>query len=111
MPAPPPPSLWAAAGTPPPNLPPIPGRDPSTNTPPLDPKLLRIFESLEELTGEHGGSQGLGALDAGSGGTDTRGGDARLPTGFLYIAAWPPDLQDLGVFQNLRVIRGRVLHK
>ncbi|XP_052641365.1 LOW QUALITY PROTEIN: receptor tyrosine-protein kinase erbB-2 [Harpia harpyja] len=54
--------------------------DPSTNTPPLDPKLLRIFESLEELTG------------------------------FLYIAAWPPDLQDLGVFQNLRVIRGRVLH-
>lgn len=64
----PPPSLWAAAGTPPLNLPPIPGRDPSTNTPPLDPKLLRIFESLEELTGERGGSQGLGALDAGSGG-------------------------------------------
>ncbi|XP_054505478.2 receptor tyrosine-protein kinase erbB-2 [Agelaius phoeniceus] len=54
--------------------------DPSTNTPPLDPKLLRIFESLEELTG------------------------------FLYIAAWPPDMKDLGVFQNLRVIRGRVLH-
>uniref|UniRef100_A0A8C3JIA6 Receptor tyrosine-protein kinase erbB-2 n=1 Tax=Calidris pygmaea TaxID=425635 RepID=A0A8C3JIA6_9CHAR len=54
--------------------------DPSTNTPPLDPKQLRIFESLEELTG------------------------------FLYIAAWPPSLQDLGVFQNLRVIRGRVLH-
>ncbi|KAJ7428415.1 hypothetical protein BTVI_00676 [Pitangus sulphuratus] len=55
--------------------------DPSTNTAPLDPKLLRIFESLEELTG------------------------------FLYIAAWPPEMEDLGVFQNLRVIRGRVLHK
>ncbi|XP_064380782.1 receptor tyrosine-protein kinase erbB-2 [Dromaius novaehollandiae] len=54
--------------------------DPSTNTAPLDPKLLWTFESLEELTG------------------------------FLYIAAWPPSLPDLRVFQNLRVIRGRVLH-
>ncbi|XP_062451509.1 receptor tyrosine-protein kinase erbB-2 isoform X2 [Rhea pennata] len=54
--------------------------DPSTNTAPLDPKLLWTFESLEELTG------------------------------FLYIAAWPPSLPDLRVFQNLRIIRGRVLH-
>uniref|UniRef100_A0A8B9P4G4 Receptor tyrosine-protein kinase erbB-2 n=1 Tax=Apteryx owenii TaxID=8824 RepID=A0A8B9P4G4_APTOW len=51
-----------------------------TNTAPLDPKLLWTFESLEELTG------------------------------FLYIAAWPPSLPDLRVFQNLRIIRGRVLH-
>lgn len=41
----------------------------------------------------------------------TWGGDTQLPPGFLYIAAWPPDMKDLGVFQNLRVIRGRVLHK
>uniref|UniRef100_A0A8B9TX79 Receptor protein-tyrosine kinase n=1 Tax=Anas platyrhynchos TaxID=8839 RepID=A0A8B9TX79_ANAPL len=54
--------------------------DPSTNTPPLDPQLLATFESLEELTG------------------------------YLYIAAWPPGMEDLGVFQNLRIIRGRVLH-
>lgn len=53
---------------PPPNLPPIPGRDPSTNTPPLDPKLLRIFESLEELTGESWGSWG-GLKAPGLGGT------------------------------------------
>uniref|UniRef100_A0A8B9CP34 Receptor protein-tyrosine kinase n=1 Tax=Anser brachyrhynchus TaxID=132585 RepID=A0A8B9CP34_9AVES len=54
--------------------------DPSTNTAPLDPQLLSTFESLEELTG------------------------------YLYIAAWPPGMEDLGVFQNLRIIRGRVLH-
>ncbi|OXB63657.1 hypothetical protein ASZ78_008972 [Callipepla squamata] len=54
--------------------------DPSTNTAPLDPQLLSVFESLEELTG------------------------------YLYIAAWPPSMEDLGVFQNLRIIRGRVLH-
>lgn len=95
------------SGTPP-NLPPTPGSDPSTNTPPLDPKLLRIFESLEELTGESRGCwEGPGALGLGG----TWGGDTQLPPGFLYIAAWPPDMKDLGVFQNLRVIRGRVLHK
>lgn len=33
------------------------------------------------------------------------------PPGYLYIAAWPPGMDDLGAFQNLRVIRGRVLHK
>lgn len=33
------------------------------------------------------------------------------PPGYLYIAAWPPGMEDLGVFQNLRIIRGRVLHK
>lgn len=42
---------------------------------------------------------------------ETRDGDTQVPPGFLYIAAWPPDMKDLGVFQNLRVIRGRVLHK
>ncbi|KYO44248.1 receptor tyrosine-protein kinase erbB-2 isoform B [Alligator mississippiensis] len=54
--------------------------DPSTKTAPLDPEQLKIFETLEELTG------------------------------FLYIESWPESLTDLSVFQNLRVIRGRVLH-
>lgn len=97
-----------APGTPS-NLPPVPGRDPSTNTPPLDPKLLRIFESLEELTGESGGSRG--AVNGAGGGHKGGDSDTHVPTGFLYIAAWPPGMSDLGVFQNLRVIRGRVLHK
>uniref|UniRef100_A0A8D0GMK9 Receptor protein-tyrosine kinase n=1 Tax=Sphenodon punctatus TaxID=8508 RepID=A0A8D0GMK9_SPHPU len=30
--------------------------------------------------------------------------------GFLHIESWPESFQDLSVFQNLRVIRGRVLH-
>lgn len=56
------------------------------------------------------GGAGGGSRALGLGGT--WGGDTQLPTpGFLYIAAWPPDMKDLGVFQNLRVIRGRVLHK
>ncbi|XP_075767641.1 receptor tyrosine-protein kinase erbB-2 [Pelodiscus sinensis] len=54
--------------------------DPATNTAPLDPEQLKIFESLEELTG------------------------------FLYIEAWPETFPDLSIFQNLRIIRGRVLH-
>uniref|UniRef100_K7FH73 Receptor protein-tyrosine kinase n=1 Tax=Pelodiscus sinensis TaxID=13735 RepID=K7FH73_PELSI len=58
--------------------------DPATNTAPLDPEQLKIFESLEELTG---------------------GWDK-----FLYIEAWPETFPDLSIFQNLRIIRGRVLH-
>ncbi|KFO34891.1 Receptor tyrosine-protein kinase erbB-2 [Fukomys damarensis] len=54
--------------------------DPASNTAPLQPKQLSVFETLEEITG------------------------------YLYISAWPETMQDLGVFQNLRVIRGRVLH-
>lgn len=38
--------------SPPPSPLPISHRDPSTNTAPLDPQLLSVFESLEELTGE-----------------------------------------------------------
>ncbi|XP_044777497.1 receptor tyrosine-protein kinase erbB-2 isoform X16 [Neomonachus schauinslandi] len=54
--------------------------DPASNTAPLQPEQLRVFEALEELTG------------------------------YLYISAWPDSLPNLSVFQNLRVIRGRVLH-
>uniref|UniRef100_A0A8C0R640 Receptor protein-tyrosine kinase n=1 Tax=Canis lupus dingo TaxID=286419 RepID=A0A8C0R640_CANLU len=60
-----------------PNPPP---RDPASNTAPLQPEQLRVFEALEEITG------------------------------YLYISAWPDSLPNLSVFQNLRVIRGRVLH-
>uniref|UniRef100_A0A9L0RDL0 Receptor protein-tyrosine kinase n=1 Tax=Equus caballus TaxID=9796 RepID=A0A9L0RDL0_HORSE len=55
--------------------------DPASNTAPLQPEQLRVFETLEEITG------------------------------YLYISAWPDSLPDLSVFQNLRVIRGRVLHE
>ncbi|KAB1265370.1 Receptor tyrosine-protein kinase erbB-2 [Camelus dromedarius] len=55
--------------------------DPASNTGPLQPEQLRVFESLEEITG------------------------------YLYISAWPDSLPDLSVFQNLRVIRGRILHE
>ncbi|KAJ8781525.1 hypothetical protein J1605_011024 [Eschrichtius robustus] len=54
--------------------------DRASNTAPLQPEQLGVFESLEEITG------------------------------YLYISAWPDSLPDLHVFQNLRVIRGRVLH-
>ncbi|XP_069338570.1 receptor tyrosine-protein kinase erbB-2 isoform X18 [Eulemur rufifrons] len=54
--------------------------DPASNTAPLQPEQLRVFETLEEITG------------------------------YLYISAWPDSLPDLSVFQNLQVIRGRVLH-
>ncbi|XP_020654963.3 receptor tyrosine-protein kinase erbB-2 isoform X1 [Pogona vitticeps] len=54
--------------------------DPITNTPPLDPEQLKVFENLKDLTG------------------------------FLYIEAWPETLSDLSPFQNLQVIRGRALY-
>ncbi|NP_001369734.1 receptor tyrosine-protein kinase erbB-2 isoform aa precursor [Homo sapiens] len=54
--------------------------DPASNTAPLQPEQLQVFETLEEITG------------------------------YLYISAWPDSLPDLSVFQNLQVIRGRILH-
>ncbi|KAH0626879.1 hypothetical protein JD844_002155 [Phrynosoma platyrhinos] len=54
--------------------------DPKTNTPPLDPQQLKIFENLKDLTG------------------------------YLYIESWPETLSDLSPFQNLQVIRGRALY-
>uniref|UniRef100_A0AAQ5ZA92 Receptor protein-tyrosine kinase n=1 Tax=Amphiprion ocellaris TaxID=80972 RepID=A0AAQ5ZA92_AMPOC len=33
------------------------------------------------------------------------------PKGYLYIDAWPEEWTDLSVFENLRVIRGRMLYK
>ncbi|KAM5272763.1 receptor tyrosine-protein kinase erbB-2 isoform 18-T18 [Ctenodactylus gundi] len=54
--------------------------DPASNIVPLQPEQLKVFETLEEITG------------------------------YLYISAWPDSLPDLSIFQNLRVIRGRVLY-
>uniref|UniRef100_A0A670JV61 Receptor protein-tyrosine kinase n=1 Tax=Podarcis muralis TaxID=64176 RepID=A0A670JV61_PODMU len=54
--------------------------DPASDTPPLDPKQLKVFENLKDLTG------------------------------FLYIESWPESLVDLNPFQNLQVIRGRALY-
>ncbi|XP_070250268.1 receptor tyrosine-protein kinase erbB-2 isoform X1 [Myotis yumanensis] len=52
----------------------------TSDTAPLEPEQLRVFETLEEITG------------------------------YLYISAWPDSMPDLSVFQNLQVIRGRVLY-
>ncbi|MEJ1285376.1 epidermal growth factor receptor [Cricetulus griseus] len=54
--------------------------NPASGIAPLKPEQLQVFETLEEITG------------------------------YLYISAWPDSLHDLSVFQNLRVIRGRILH-
>ncbi|KAM7370854.1 hypothetical protein PAMP_010368 [Pampus punctatissimus] len=56
-------------------------RDPVTNTSGLTLEQLTAFMNLEEITG------------------------------YLYIDAWPEDWNDLSVFENLKVIRGRMLYK
>ncbi|CAL9699108.1 unnamed protein product [Knipowitschia caucasica] len=55
--------------------------DPLTNTTGLSLDQLRAFRNLEEITG------------------------------YLYIDAWPKNWTDLSVFENLKVIRGRMLYK
>ncbi|XP_049614465.1 receptor tyrosine-protein kinase erbB-2 isoform X2 [Syngnathus scovelli] len=55
--------------------------DPATNTSGLTLEHLKAFKNLEEITG------------------------------YLYIDAWPEDWNDLSVFENLKVIRGRMLYK
>uniref|UniRef100_A0AAQ5ZK80 Receptor protein-tyrosine kinase n=1 Tax=Amphiprion ocellaris TaxID=80972 RepID=A0AAQ5ZK80_AMPOC len=56
-------------------------RDPVTNKSGLTLEQLSAFKKLEEITG------------------------------YLYIDAWPEEWTDLSVFENLRVIRGRMLYK
>uniref|UniRef100_A0A8C5HT74 Receptor protein-tyrosine kinase n=1 Tax=Gouania willdenowi TaxID=441366 RepID=A0A8C5HT74_GOUWI len=56
-------------------------RDPVTNTSGLTVEDLQVFKNLEEITG------------------------------YLYIDAWPEELMDVSVFENLKVIRGRMLYK
>uniref|UniRef100_A0A7N8XLW4 Receptor protein-tyrosine kinase n=1 Tax=Mastacembelus armatus TaxID=205130 RepID=A0A7N8XLW4_9TELE len=56
-------------------------RDPMTNTSGLTLEQLSAFKKLEEITG------------------------------YLYIDAWPEESTDLSVFENLKVIRGRMLYK
>ncbi|XP_066518938.1 receptor tyrosine-protein kinase erbB-2 [Hoplias malabaricus] len=55
--------------------------DPLANLSGLQPADLEVFRTLEEITG------------------------------YLYIDAWPENSTDLGVFENLKVIRGRMLYK
>ncbi|KAM6897725.1 receptor tyrosine-protein kinase erbB-2 [Xenentodon cancila] len=55
-------------------------RDPVTNTSSLTLEQLKAFKKLEEITG------------------------------FLYIDAWPEEWTDIRVFENLKVIRGRMLY-
>ncbi|XP_038634544.1 receptor tyrosine-protein kinase erbB-2 isoform X1 [Scyliorhinus canicula] len=55
--------------------------DPVAKTPPLDPRKLQVFGPLTEITG------------------------------YLYIEAWPRNFTDLNIFENLVVIRGRVLSR
>ncbi|KAI4895365.1 hypothetical protein NFI96_015948, partial [Prochilodus magdalenae] len=55
--------------------------DPLTNLTRLQAADLEVFRTLEEITG------------------------------YLYIDAWPENSTDLGVFENLKVIRGRMLYK
>ncbi|TNN51700.1 Receptor tyrosine-protein kinase erbB-2 [Liparis tanakae] len=55
--------------------------DPVTNTSGLSLEQLSSFKRLEELTG------------------------------YLYIDAWPEEWSNLSVFENLQVIRGRMLYK
>lgn len=47
----------------------------------LDPEQLNVFRDLQEITG------------------------------YLYIESWPETLSNLSVFENLKVIRGRTLHR
>uniref|UniRef100_H3C5X0 Receptor protein-tyrosine kinase n=1 Tax=Tetraodon nigroviridis TaxID=99883 RepID=H3C5X0_TETNG len=56
-------------------------RDPVTNASGLSPEQLSVFRNLEEITG------------------------------YLYIEAWPQEWMNLNVFDNLKVIRGRMLYK
>ncbi|KAM9816665.1 receptor tyrosine-protein kinase erbB-2 [Neosynchiropus ocellatus] len=55
--------------------------DPVSNTSGLSLEQLKAFKNLEEITG------------------------------YLYIDAWPANWTDLSVFENLKVIRGRMLYK
>uniref|UniRef100_A0A3P9L4X9 Receptor protein-tyrosine kinase n=2 Tax=Oryzias latipes TaxID=8090 RepID=A0A3P9L4X9_ORYLA len=55
-------------------------RDPVTNASGLTVEQLQTFKNLEEIAG------------------------------YLYIDAWPEELSNLNVFENLRVIRGRMLY-
>ncbi|XP_018419100.1 PREDICTED: receptor tyrosine-protein kinase erbB-2 [Nanorana parkeri] len=54
--------------------------DPTQNITPLTPEDLEVFQTLEEITG------------------------------YIYIDSWPEEMSNLSVFENLRVIRGRLLH-
>uniref|UniRef100_A0A674B1B0 receptor protein-tyrosine kinase n=1 Tax=Salmo trutta TaxID=8032 RepID=A0A674B1B0_SALTR len=53
------------------------------NIPPLDPKKLEVFRSVQEITGVY----------------------------ILAIQSWPKELSDLSVFSSLTTIQGRSLHK
>lgn len=89
--------------------PPDPSRNSASGIAPLKPEQLQVFETLEEITG---GLSFCVLLGVGQEfWTFLRTQPLTLPAGYLYISAWPDSLHDLSVFQNLRVIRGRILHE
>uniref|UniRef100_A0A8C5QWE2 Receptor protein-tyrosine kinase n=1 Tax=Leptobrachium leishanense TaxID=445787 RepID=A0A8C5QWE2_9ANUR len=53
--------------------------DPATNRTALTPESLEVFKTLQDITG------------------------------YMYIESWPEELHNLSVFENLNVIRGRIL--
>uniref|UniRef100_A0A3P8R4G6 receptor protein-tyrosine kinase n=1 Tax=Astatotilapia calliptera TaxID=8154 RepID=A0A3P8R4G6_ASTCA len=57
--------------------------DDYNKVPPLDPEKLKIFNTVEEITGVY----------------------------FLNIQSWPASMSDLSVFSNLQTIQGRKLYK
>uniref|UniRef100_A0A3P9BP32 receptor protein-tyrosine kinase n=1 Tax=Maylandia zebra TaxID=106582 RepID=A0A3P9BP32_9CICH len=57
--------------------------DAYNKVPPLDPEKLKIFNTVEEITGVY----------------------------FLNIQSWPASMSDLSVFSNLQTIQGRKLYK
>uniref|UniRef100_A0A674MV23 Receptor protein-tyrosine kinase n=1 Tax=Takifugu rubripes TaxID=31033 RepID=A0A674MV23_TAKRU len=79
-------------------------RDPVTNASGLSPQQLSVFRNLEEITGTH-----FPLLNE----CICNGCKFKLfsHAGYLYIEAWPQEWMNLSVFDNLKVIRGRMLYK
>lgn len=99
-----------------------PSRNAASGIAPLKPEQLQVFETLEEITGglclsafhSKGWRGWWWCGEAGVGQecwTFLHTQPPPLPAGYLYISAWPDSLPDLSVFQNLQVIRGRILHE
>lgn len=86
-----------------------------TNTSGLSPQQLSVFRNLEEITGTRYIGYNLEnkwdfpLLNE----CICNGCKFKLfsHAGYLYIEAWPQEWMNLSVFDNLKVIRGRMLYK